>query len=476
MERRAFEVFAARVAEASEGALAASPPAPSAASRNLPVEPDGTAVIPVSGALMKSVPWYYKVYGIAATAYPDIEADLAAALADPKVSAIRLEVDSPGGSSMGLKRVADAVYGARGKGKPIYARVDDLAASAAYWLASQASEISAGPMANVGSIGAYITVVDIARAAKNAGIEVDVISSGSLKGAGMPGTSLSPEQRADLEKYVGDIKAQFVRDVARGRGAVESKMDSLATGATWLSEEALKLGLVDRIESPQQMTARQGAARAAAARITHLDDAIHIHGETVSADVPPAAKSATQEKQEETMAENQKAADDAVAAERKRVADIQAAFSKNPAFAIEAIGAGWSVVEARAKYADILEVKAEEDRKALAAAQADAEKAKADAEKAKKALIAGAEPIRAGGNGGEGTQASKGDFMAVATEYREKQGFTVVNGKKVWICTMVEAMKHVRKTQPELHHSFLEAAAAKAPQVKERKDSLGMKD
>ena len=127
---------------------------------------NGLAVIPVHGVLMKSGSWVLDYLDIEYTTYANIRAALAAALADDTVQSILLHVDSPGGQVAGVQEAADALYAARTR-KPLAAYIEDLGASGAYHLASQAEFISANKNAEVGSIGVYEVLVDSAKAAEN---------------------------------------------------------------------------------------------------------------------------------------------------------------------------------------------------------------------------------------------------------------------------------------------------------------------
>lgn len=464
MEERAMHAFMARVAEAA-GRIPTDKPV-EVAPAGYRIEQDGTAVIQIHGTLMKSVPWYYERFGIAATAYQQIEAQVTAAAADPKVAAIRLDVDSHGGSSAGVKRAGDAIFAARSSGKPVLARVEDVACSAAYWLAAQAQEISAGPMAMIGSIGTYMTFMDLERMAKNEGIEVQVISSGPLKGAGIPGTRLTPAQKADIQKWVEDLTEIFVGDVARGRAMAAADVEAWATGGTWLGDEAKRMGLVDRVESHQQLSAR-AAAVAAGRRSSNIDEVTKTDEPAAGEGARPASDTNDRVPSSEgdipmTDAERkaleEKAAADARAAERTRVSQITALYgSKDPELAQKAIGEGWSVEQTKAAYADLVDAKLEKER----AARAESDK---KLEAAQKAAATGAAPVPTGGNPADVPAAVEKDFMALSREYAEKNK-----------CSMRVAMKAVNDANPGLHEKAARQWAARAEEVHQRKLSLGMK-
>ncbi|HOX08851.1 MAG TPA: S49 family peptidase [Planctomycetota bacterium] len=207
---------------------------------------NGVAVFPLSGVIQKSVPWIYDYFGIHATGVQDVQAALAAALADKAVDSILFEIDSPGGSVSGVQELADAIRAARAV-KPVAAHISDLGASAAYWLASQASRVTANQTAEVGSIGVYMVMVDSSKAAEAEGFKVHLIASGPHKGAGVPGVPLTEEQIAVEQEMVNKLAEQFVGAIAAGRGMAATEVASLATGRTWLAADALRAKLIDGV-------------------------------------------------------------------------------------------------------------------------------------------------------------------------------------------------------------------------------------
>lgn len=216
---------------------------------------DGVAEISINGPIMKNVPWFYGLLGIGATSTEDTRTALADAIADDEVETVLLNIDSPGGSISGLQALADDIYEARGQ-KRIEAYASGMAASAAYWIGSQADHFSASRGADIGSIGVYAVVEDSSEAFKNNGIEVHVVSSGGVKGASVPGTPFSDEARADLQRKIDDSAELFTDSVSRGRGIPVEVVQELASGKTWLGPTAKKHGLIDTVESEKQLLKR----------------------------------------------------------------------------------------------------------------------------------------------------------------------------------------------------------------------------
>lgn len=217
------------------------------------LDENGTAHFRVSGPIMKSVPWYFDALGIEATSTTELAEAIQIADTSEQVKRISLDIDSPGGTLSGLQELADAIYGAS---KPTSAYAGDLAASAAYWIASQADEFTAGRGANIGSIGVYTVVEDISKALANEGVEVHVISSGGVKGGMVDGIPLSDEVKADIQREIDEAAELFIENIERKRGAFDRE---LASGKTWLGPTALKKGLIDGVETRRAYFNRLGA-------------------------------------------------------------------------------------------------------------------------------------------------------------------------------------------------------------------------
>lgn len=170
--------------------------------------------------------------------------------ADESIGTIIIDVDSPGGTIAGLAEAADAVYQAR-ETKRVIAVANATMASAAYWIASQASEIVAIPSAmdrGIGSIGVFTVHQDLSAALEKEGIKLTMIKAGAHKYEGNPFEPLSEDVRAQMQASVDAAKAAFVQTVARGRGI--SPADVVAQygdGRAFSAQNALKVGLVDRI-------------------------------------------------------------------------------------------------------------------------------------------------------------------------------------------------------------------------------------
>lgn len=170
------------------------------------------------------------------------------AAADPAVGSILLVIDSPGGYVAGTDDLARDVAAAN-EVKPVVAFIEDLGASAAYWVASQASKVYANSTAQVGSIGVFAVIEDTSKAAEVAGVTVHVLSTGPLKGAGVDGAPVTPEHLAAWQTEIDDTMAHFAAAVRKGRNMPAKAFAEVATGGTWIAAKAKDLGLIDGVRT-----------------------------------------------------------------------------------------------------------------------------------------------------------------------------------------------------------------------------------
>ncbi len=178
------------------------------------------------------------------TDYAAVRATVRRALADPSVKTIDLVVDSPGGSVLGLPETADVIREAN-RIKPVRAFVTGIAASAAYWLASQASTITLTPSGEVGSVGVLDIHADISKALDNAGVKVTAVTAGEHKTERAPFVPLSDEAKAHMQTGVNAWYSDFLSAIRRGRGARVSASSNYGGGRMLSAKDALREGLID---------------------------------------------------------------------------------------------------------------------------------------------------------------------------------------------------------------------------------------
>jgi len=220
------------------------------AAHKRPAQADSIAMIPVYGVISKRMDMFSDFSG--GTSTDALVRSIQEAVDDPNISAIVLDVDSPGGSVNGPEELSQAIFAARGR-KPIIAVVNELMASAAYWIASAADEIVTAPTAGVGSIGVLSVHREQSKADAARGVKTTYIHAGKHKVAGNPSEPLSDESRAVIQERVDAFYSLFVNAVARNRGISRDKALAMADGRLLIGQKAVDAGMADRIGTLQQV-------------------------------------------------------------------------------------------------------------------------------------------------------------------------------------------------------------------------------
>lgn len=222
----------------------------------------GTAILPVAGLLTKRTLFGSEIDALCGiTSYAAIAASFADALQDPGVRGILLDVDSPGGECVGLFELCDQIYSARGQ-KPIYAVANDLAASAAYAIASAADRVFVTRMGAVGSVGVFACHVDESRADAKAGFNYEFVYAGARKIDGNAHQPLSEQAQETLQAEVDRIHGVFCDTVARNRRVPVAKIQDTEADV-FFADSALPL-LADQVGTTEDATAAmegKGGAR-----------------------------------------------------------------------------------------------------------------------------------------------------------------------------------------------------------------------
>lgn len=178
------------------------------------------------------------------------------AVSDSEVSAVVINVDSPGGYVDMVPETAAEIRDMRGA-KPIVAVANTMAASAAYWLASQADELIVTPSGEVGSIGVFVGHEDWSRYDERIGVKTTLIHAGKYKIEGNPYEPLSEEARDAIQADVDTIYELFLEDVAAGRDTTVDKVrGEYGEGRMALANAALDQGMVDRVDTLESTITR----------------------------------------------------------------------------------------------------------------------------------------------------------------------------------------------------------------------------
>lgn len=363
---------------------------------------DGVARIAIAGVLLPSVPGWMRLWGLNVTGYDRITEQVSEAAERKDVTAIQLDVDSPGGTVAGAMQAADAIFSAR-QAKPVTAVISNLGASGAYWLASQAETVAAADANTLaGSIGVYTFYVDWTKFEDDFGVKVIVIRSGEHKAMGLD--TITEAQIAAVQEYIDATAANFIDAVARGRGQENEKIAEQATGQLWIAATARELGLIDAVvdgveQTNQTVTQSQG-------------DETMDKNQTQGPDVEKITADASQAAEKN---------------ERTRMSELRVAFPDDPDFAIKAFTEGQTVGEAKAAYCDVLQAKLADQTRSAVPPERPA---------------AIGESAIAQGDTDAGTS---GDFLAEAREIAEEKKISVT-----------AAMRMLARRKPELRVAFLD--------------------
>jgi protease-4 len=177
-----------------------------------------------------------------------IVAGLKSAFEDNGAKAVVLRINSPGGSPVQAGIVNDELRRLKAlHKKPVYAVVEEVCASGAYYIAVAADEIYVDKASVVGSIGVLMDGFGATGAMEKLGIERRLLTAGENKGIGDPFSPLTDKHRAMFQAMLDQIHRQFIQVVREGRGKRLKETPETFSGLFWNGEEAVKLGLADHL-------------------------------------------------------------------------------------------------------------------------------------------------------------------------------------------------------------------------------------
>ena len=241
---------------------------------------DTVAILPIQGPLIRYATMFSQISG--ATSYDMLAQDFARALNDPNVSAIMLNIDSPGGEANGVSEFADMIAAGRGV-KPIVAYIGGMGASAAYWIAAAADEVVIADTGIGGSIGTVMSVTDTKEKDAKAGVKTYTIVSSQSPHKAIDAATEDGQSR--LQAMVDSLSEVFVAKVAANRGVdAETVLKNFGQGGVFVGQAAVSAGLADRVgsfegllaelQSPAYRTAQPQAAAAGAAEILASEETV----------------------------------------------------------------------------------------------------------------------------------------------------------------------------------------------------------
>jgi len=165
---------------------------------------------------------------------------------DEQVKAVVFRISSPGGSAFASEQICHAITMLKAK-KPVIVSMGDYAASGGYYIAAMADKIVAQPNTITGSIGIFGVIPNISGLNEKLGITWDGIKTNKMSDAITVNRAFTPEERSLMQNYVNRGYELFVKRCADGRKMKTDQIKAIAEGRVWTGEDALKIGLVDKI-------------------------------------------------------------------------------------------------------------------------------------------------------------------------------------------------------------------------------------
>ena len=215
--------------------------------RRAAIAQTGVEVLPVHGVLVSRGSHMNPCETM--TSYEGLRQQLKAAVADPLVEHIVLDIDSPGGSAVGAFELAADIR-ALAQQKPITGLVNFMAYSGGYLIGSACSELVVSQTSGVGSIGVIASHMDRSKLEENMGVKVTTVFAGAHKNDLSPHEPISDQSLKVLQDIVQESYQLFVSAVAEYRGLTPEQV--MATeAALYRGKAGIAAGLADRLQSPQ---------------------------------------------------------------------------------------------------------------------------------------------------------------------------------------------------------------------------------
>jgi len=185
------------------------------------------------------------------------------------VKAIVLRINSPGGNALTSELIWREIELTK-KVKPVVVSMGDYAASGGYYIACNANKIFAEANTITGSIGVFGILPNFTEAVKKLGINVEQVKTNPNASEYSPFQPLDANYRGFAQESVEKIYGVFIKRVADGRKLTTTQVDAIGQGRVWSGQDALKIGLVDKIGGMDE--AIQEAARLGKTNKFHTQD------------------------------------------------------------------------------------------------------------------------------------------------------------------------------------------------------------
>lgn len=165
---------------------------------------------------------------------------------DPKVKAIVLRVNSPGGSVSASEVIRAELAAAKAAGKPVVVSMGGMAASGGYWISTPANYIVANPSTLTGSIGIFGVINTVENSLDSIGIHTDGVATSPLADISVT-KALPPEVQQMMQLSIENGYKRFITLVADARKTTPEQIDKIAQGHVWTGQDAKANGLVDSL-------------------------------------------------------------------------------------------------------------------------------------------------------------------------------------------------------------------------------------
>lgn len=304
----------------------------------------GIAYIGAKGPLETDLYWGY-------SSYYNLRVAIESALADEEIKGIVFMVNSPGGNVNGLFDCGRFLLEAR-EIKPILAVVEHMAVSAAYLLASCCTRVSMSPYSEAGSCGIETSVFDTSKWDKDHGFITKIFHSSNAKLKNLD--PLTKEGEAELQKRLDYLESAYFDLVAEGRGLDKEKcIETFGHGLMYPCEKAVEIGMADEIATADDAVEKFISSLADADETESISSSQNFTGSSL--DTESEGDNMQNDKKEPVSLNADQIRAEAVAAERNRVAGLNALRKPcTEAIIDEAIKSGASVADTQAKVIEAL--------------------------------------------------------------------------------------------------------------------------
>lgn len=181
------------------------------------------------------------------TSFVEITKQMRIAIEDPKIKAIVLRVNSPGGRVQSVKEIREYVNLARRSGKPVVSLIEDYSTSGAYYICSASDYIYSHRNSITGSLGVIAIWIDESSKLEEEGVKVWVWKAGKFKDVGVPWRSPTPEEQRLLNQVTLEVYNELIEDIAEGRNLTVEYVKQFANGGSFDGEFAVEKGFADEI-------------------------------------------------------------------------------------------------------------------------------------------------------------------------------------------------------------------------------------